>query len=49
MVQPKYHVFVVDSETYPVHTGKGFCGGMRLKSVQKENKQFKIKKGYITF
>lgn len=26
MVQPKYHVFVVDSNTYPVHTGKGFCG-----------------------
>jgi uncharacterized Zn finger protein (UPF0148 family) len=26
MVEPKYHVFVVDSNTYPVHTGKGFCG-----------------------
>jgi hypothetical protein len=26
MVQPKYHVFVVDNNTYPVHTGKGFCG-----------------------
>ncbi len=26
MVQPKYHVFVVDSNTYPIHTGKGFCG-----------------------
>jgi len=26
MVNPKYHVFVVDSETYPVHTTKGFCG-----------------------
>jgi hypothetical protein len=26
MVQPKYHVFVVDGNTYPVHTGKGFCG-----------------------
>lgn len=22
----KTHVFVVDGETYPVHTGKGFCG-----------------------
>ena len=26
MTPPKYHVFVVDSATYPVHTGKGFCG-----------------------
>lgn len=26
MTYPKYHVFVVDSNTYPVHTGKGFCG-----------------------
>ena len=26
MTYPKYHVFVVDANTYPVHTAKGFCG-----------------------